>query len=38
MYENASAEEDAGPAKQADDAEDEDIVDAEFEDVEDDKA
>jgi len=39
MYENAAAEEDAGPAKQADDAEDEDIVDAEFEDVdEDDKA
>jgi len=39
MYENASADEDAGPAKQADDAEDEDIVDAEFEDVdEDDKA
>jgi len=39
MYENAAAEEDTGPAKQADDAEDEDIVDAEFEDVdEDDKA
>jgi len=38
MYENAATEEDAGPAKQADDAEDEDIVDAEFEDVEDDKA
>jgi len=38
MYENASADEDTGPASQADDAEDEDIVDAEFEDVEDDKA
>jgi molecular chaperone DnaK len=34
MYESASAEADSGPAKEADDAED-DIVDAEFEDVED---
>ena len=32
MYESASADEDTGPAKEADDAED-DIVDAEFEDV-----
>ena len=33
IYANAEAEEDAGPKSQADDAEDDDIVDAEFEDV-----
>ena len=35
MYENAAAEADAGPASQADQADDDDVVDAEFEDVDD---
>jgi len=35
IYANADADEDTGPKSQADDAEDDDIVDAEFEDVED---
>ena len=37
MYETAQAEQDAGPASQADQADDDDVVDAEFEDVEDDE-
>ena len=36
MYENAQADDD-GPASQADQAEDDDVVDAEFEDVDDDE-
>jgi len=38
MYEQAQADQDTGPASQADQAEDDDVVDAEFEDVEDDSA
>ena len=38
MYENAAAEADKGPASQADQAEDDDVVDAEFEDVDDESA
>ena len=35
MYEQAQADQDTGPASQADQAEDDDVVDAEFEDVDD---
>ena len=38
MYETAQADADKGPASQADQAEDDDVVDAEFEDVEDDES
>ena len=38
MYEQAQADQDTGPASQADQAEDDDVVDAEFEDVDDESA
>ena len=38
MYEQAQADQDTGPASQADQAEDDDVVDAEFEDVDDENA
>jgi hypothetical protein len=38
MYERAQADQDTGPASQADQADDDDVVDAEFEDVDDDSA
>jgi len=38
MYEQAQADQDTGPASQTDQAEDDDVVDAEFEDVDDESA
>ena len=38
MYEQAQADQDTGPTSQADQAEDDDVVDAEFEDVDDESA
>lgn len=38
MYENAAADADTGPTSQADQADDDDVVDAEFEDVDDENA
>ena len=38
MYEKAQADQDTGPASQADQADDDDVVDAEFEDVDDESA